>query len=152
MRVVTNSPLTFNDEINFSHIALLVEDETVSSVSLKVAWHEAKCDLVNKVRVEFCSDVEEACEAALNDNIFEEEMRHDELLDPMRNGIKVLALLEQHLTSILIPVPVEVKLNIPLQVRCYVEATTMRLVLDATDQIKPLLQLLLVQALILALN
>jgi hypothetical protein len=79
-------------------------------------------------------------------------VRHDELLDPVRDRIEVLALLEQDFAAVVVPVVSEVVLDFFFQVRVDVKAATMGLVLDAADQIEPLLQFLLVQTLVLAFD
>ena len=70
----------------------------------------------------------------------------------MRNRIEVFTLFEEHFASILLPVVAEVLLDVPLKLDIDVEAAPIGLVLDTTNQVEPLLQLLLVVALILTLN
>ena len=62
----------------------------------------------------------------------------------MRDCIKVLALLQQDFSSVMFPVPAEVLLNILLELGLDIEAAAMRLVLDAANQVEPLLKLLFV--------
>ena len=79
-------------------------------------------------------------------------MCHDELLDPVRDGVEVLFLLKEDLASILLPIVPEVVINFPLETWVNVEATAIGLVLDTTDKVEPLLELLFVLALVLALD
>ena len=79
-------------------------------------------------------------------------MCHDELLDPVRDCIEVLFLLKEDLASILLPIVSEVVIDFPLEAWINVEATAIGLVLDTTDKIEPLLELLLVLALVLSLD
>ena len=70
----------------------------------------------------------------------------------MRDGVEVLFLLKEDLASILLPIVPEVVINFPLETWVNVETTAIGLVLDTTDKVEPLLELLFVLALILALN
>ena len=70
----------------------------------------------------------------------------------MRDGIEVLFLLKEDLASILLPIVPEVVINFPLEAWVDVEATAIGLVLDTTDKVEPLLELLFVLALALALD
>ena len=70
----------------------------------------------------------------------------------MRNRIEVLFLLKKDLASILLPIVPEVVINLPLEIWVNVEATAIGLVFDTTNQVEPLLELLLVLALVLALD
>ena len=70
----------------------------------------------------------------------------------MRDSIEIFALLKKHLAAVVIPVVAEVILDILFQRRVYIEAATMRLVLYTANQVEPLLQLLLIKALVLALD
>ena len=79
-------------------------------------------------------------------------MCHDELLDPVRDCIGVLFLLKEDLASILLPVVPEVVIDFPLETWVNVKATAIGLVLDTTDKVEPLLELLFVLALVLALD
>ena len=79
-------------------------------------------------------------------------MCHDELLDPVRDCIEVLFLLKKDLASILLPIVSEVVIDFPLEIWVNVEAATIGLVLDTTDKVEPLLELLFVLALVLALD
>lgn len=49
VRVVTNGPLTVDDEVDFRHIALFVQDKTVVGIVVKLARHEAESDLVDEI-------------------------------------------------------------------------------------------------------
>mmetsp|Transcript_921 Transcript_921/g.1265 ORF Transcript_921/g.1265 Transcript_921/m.1265 type:complete len:375 (+) Transcript_921:304-1428(+) len=152
VRVVTDGPLAVHNEVNLSDVALLVEDVTVFRDGVEAARHEAKGHLVDEVGVEFAAHAEEVAEAGPIDDVVEQEVRHDELLDPVRDRIEVLALLEQDFAAVVVPVVSEVVLDFFFQVRVDVKAATMGLVLDAADQIEPLLQFLLVQTLVLAFD
>ena len=70
----------------------------------------------------------------------------------MRDRIEVLFLLKEDLASILLPIVPEVVINFPLEAWVDVEATAIGLVLDTTDKVEPLLELLFVLALVLALD
>ena len=70
----------------------------------------------------------------------------------MRDGVEVLFLLKEDLTSILLPIVPEVVIDFPLETWVNVEATAIGLVLYATDKVEPLLELLFVLALVLALD
>ena len=70
----------------------------------------------------------------------------------MRDCIEVLFLLKEDLASILLPIVPEVVINFPLEAWVDVEATAIGLVLDTTDKVEPLLELLFVLALALALD
>ena len=70
----------------------------------------------------------------------------------MRDCIEVLFLLKEDLASILLPIVPEVVINFPLEAWVDVEATAIGLVLDTTDKVEPLLELLFVLALVLALD
>mmetsp|Transcript_36605 Transcript_36605/g.44711 ORF Transcript_36605/g.44711 Transcript_36605/m.44711 type:complete len:375 (-) Transcript_36605:1047-2171(-) len=152
VRVVTDGPLAVHNEVNLSDVALLVEDVAVFRDGVEAARHEAKGHLVDEVGVEFAAHAEEVAEAGPIDDVVEQEVRHDELLDPVRDRIEVLALLEQDFAAVVVPVVSEVVLDFFFQVRVDVKAAAMGLVLDAADQIEPLLQFLLVQTLILAFD
>ena len=67
----------------------------------------------------------------------------------MWNGIEVLFLLKEHLSAVLVPVVPEVVLDVSLEVRLDIEATAIWLVLDASDEVEPLLQFLLIVAFVL---
>lgn len=152
MRVIADCPLTFYDEVDFRDVAFFIKNVTVLAGGLKTTWHETKSDLVNEVGIEFCTDVKEVAEARRDNDIFEQEVRHYELLDPVWDSIEVLTLLKEHLASILVPIPMKVLLNLLLELSRDVETAAMRLVLDTTDEIEPLLELLLVKTLVLALD
>ena len=49
VRVVTNGPLTMDDEVDFRHIAFFVQDKTVVGIVVKLARHEAESDLVDEI-------------------------------------------------------------------------------------------------------
>ena len=49
MRVVTNGPLTMYDEVDFCHIALFVQNETIVGIVVELAWHKAESDLVDEI-------------------------------------------------------------------------------------------------------
>ena len=70
----------------------------------------------------------------------------------MRDCIEVLFLLKEDLASILLPIVSEVVIDFPLEAWVNVEATAIGLVLDTTDKIEPLLELLFVLALVLTLD
>ena len=70
----------------------------------------------------------------------------------MRDCIEVLFLLKKDLASILLPIVSEVVIDFPLETWVNVEATAIGLVLDTTDKVEPLLELLFVLALVLALD
>lgn len=148
--VVADSPLTIDDEVNLGDVTLFVKNVSVSRVGLEASRHEAKSDLVDEVRVKLFSNVEELAEAFTANDVIEEEVRHDELLDPVGNRIEIIALLKKDLTPVLVPVPAEVALDLLLQVGGDIKAAPMWLVFDAADQVEPLLQFLLILALVLA--
>ncbi len=60
--VVANCPLALYDEVDFSHVTLLIQNVTVFRCRFKPSRHEAESDLVNEVRVEFTSNSEEITE------------------------------------------------------------------------------------------
>ena len=70
----------------------------------------------------------------------------------MRDCIEVLFLLKKDLAPILLPVVPEVVIDFPLETWINVEAAAIGLVLDTTDKVEPLLELLFVLALVLALD
>lgn len=76
-------------------------------------------------------------------------MRHDKLLYLVRNRVKILLFLKQNLTAVLFPVVPKMALKLPLKLGLDIKTTTVRLVLDPANQIKPLLQLLVVLTFIL---
>ena len=113
VRVITDGPLSLQNEVNFRDISLFVEDVTIFCVGLETARHEAESDLVDEVRIKLLAGSEEITEGGLVvDDIIEEEASHDKLLDPVWNSVKVLLLLEKDLTAILIPIIVEMILDL----------------------------------------
>ena len=95
VRVITDGPLSLQNEVNFCNISLFVKDVTIFGVGLETAWHEAESNLVDEVRIKLFASSEEITEGGLVvDDIIEEESSHDKLLDPMWNSVKVLLLLE----------------------------------------------------------
>jgi len=149
VRVKADSPITGDDEVDFGHIALFKQDVPVSLACFIPSWHETKGHLVDKVRIELFAAVEESFERSSNDDIAEQELSHDELLDPVRDGVKVLLLFKEDFAAILIPVVTEVSLDLLLQLTWDVKSASVGLVLDTTDQEEPLLKLLIHGAIIL---
>ena len=49
MRVVTNGPLSMDNEVDFRHIALFVQDKTIVGIVVELAGHEAESDLVDEI-------------------------------------------------------------------------------------------------------
>jgi len=70
----------------------------------------------------------------------------------MWNSIEVLSLLQKDFTSVLIPIVSEMAFDFFLEVGVDVETATVWLVLDAADQVEPLLKFLLILALTLTLD
>ena len=149
VRVKADSPITSDDEVDFGHIALFKQDVPVSLACFIPSWHESEGHLVDKVRIELFAAVEESFERSSNDDIAEQELSHDELLDPVRDGVKVLLLFKEDFAAILIPVVTEVSLDLLLQLTWDVKSASVGLVLDTTDQEEPLLKLLIHGAIIL---
>ena len=49
VRVVADGPLSVDNEVDFRHIALLIQDKTVIGIVVKLAGHEAESDLVDEI-------------------------------------------------------------------------------------------------------
>jgi len=112
--VKANSPISFNDEVNLGHITLLEQDIAIGLVSFEPSRHQAESHLVDEVVVELPTSIEESLERIPFDDIVEEEISHDELLDPVRDRVKVLLLLKEHFAAIHVPIVAEVSLNLLL--------------------------------------
>ena len=49
MRVVADGPLSVDDEVDFRHVTLLIQDKSVIGIVVKLAGHEAKSNLVDEI-------------------------------------------------------------------------------------------------------
>ena len=70
----------------------------------------------------------------------------------MRDRIEILTFLQEHLSSVLIPIVTEVGIDFFLELGVDIKTASIRLVPDTANQIEPLLKLLLVVAFALALH
>jgi len=145
-RVVRDSPLAINDEVDLSDVALLLKNVAILFSRHELTRHESEGDLVDEVGVKFTAQSEEGSESRFVDDVLEQELAHDVLLDLERNGVEVLFLFEKHGCAVVVPEVSKVVLNLNLEGTLDVSATTVRLVADLLDQNKPSLKSVFVVA------
>ena len=109
-KVVADAHNSFLDEVHVGDFMLLIQNELVVIVVVKLLWPQSKADIVQKFRVHVFSRVEESSE--LVDYVIEKVMEHDVLFYPNWTLVEVLIFLCEGLQSIVGPVVGKVPINL----------------------------------------
>ena len=109
-KVVADTHNSFLDEVHVGDFMLLIQNELVVIVVVKLLWPQSKADIIQKFRVHVFSRVEESSE--LVDYVIEKVMKHDVLFNPNWTLVEVLIFLCEGLQSIVGPVVGKVSINL----------------------------------------
>ena len=110
--VETDREVPLNNEVDLSHVVLLLVEVALLRRILELARHEAERDLIQKVAIVFLARAEETLECAHREDILKQELTHNVLLDAERDLIKEVFPLLQNSGAIVIPKVSEVRLNL----------------------------------------
>jgi len=111
--VKANSYLALHDEIHFYHFCLLVIDEALFLIVREVAGLEAEGDIVEELAVLVLVGVEK--ESEIVEYVIEEVVDDDASLDVPGQSIDKLVFFADLLKPILVPVVLEVLVDLPVE-------------------------------------